>query len=627
MTTISPETPTANVPARFAEVVAAYGHRPAVITHDLELSYNQLNAAANRLAAAIAPGPNSPVAILAGHNAGLIVAILGVLKAGRPYVALQPNQPPARLSALLDHLQAETIVCDDEHLTLAAALAQRETRTQVLCLGRDTDHQPEHDPSVAIAPDAVAVISFTSGSTGEPKGVMRTHHNLLHRHRLDQRLKQTACEDRIALLFAASFGASQADLFGALLSGAALCLYDLHRQGIAPLSEWINAVRLTRLHLPVELFRHWLEMLPPPTFFPTLHEIAPAGRIFRRDLEKIRPHLSPGCLIVTRLASNETGLVAQMAFDVHAPITTEIIPVGRLVPDVEIALLDEAGRPLAPGPDGDSMGEIVISSPHLSLGYWRRPDLTATFFTDDPHRPGWRRYRMGDLVRVRPDGVLEFHGRRDERVKVRGYTVELGAIEAALLRLATVRNASVIAQGAVGSDKRLIAFVVPATATTAPLLRQSLASILPDYMIPASFVLLDALPLTSNGKVDRRALLDLASSSARPALPIDYVAPRNETEAKLARIWAEVLGLDAVGIHDNFLDLGGNSILAARIVARALRDRPDQSITMATLLAAPTIADIAAILPSHQHDEQLATLLAEMEAISDEEAAALLASM
>lgn len=632
MTTVPSESLSTNIPSRFAQIVAAYGHRPAVIADDIELNYNQLNAAANRLAAAIASGADSPVAILVGHNASLIVAIMGVLKAGRVYVALQPDRPASQNSALLDYLQAEIIVCDAKHLALAEALAQRETPATVLCLGRDTDGRPEHDPGISVTPNAVAVICFTSGSTGDPKGVMRTHASLLHRYDLDLRLKPSYEDDRIALIFAAAFGASQADILAALLSRGAICLYDVRRLGVAPLAEWINTTRLTRLHLPVELFRQWLETLAPATFFPTLREIAPAGRIYSRDIEKARPHLHPDCQIITRFASNETGMITQMSIGAHSPLPVDVLPVGRPAPDLAVTVVDETGQPAASNADGDMIGEVVVSGRFLSSGYWRRPDLTAAVFDDDPDRPGWRRYRTGDWVRVRPDGIFEFQGRRDERIKVRGYTVELTAVQAALAALPDVRNCAVIAQGAPDGGKRMVAFYVaqePASPPTPALLRQRLAQTLPDYMIPAAFVVLDTLPLTPNDKIDSRALLALAPSpTQRPDLPYDYVAPRTPTEAQMAGIWADVLGIDAIGVDDNFLDLGGNSILAARIVARVLRDLPAQSITLATLLQAPTIAEMAAILPPRLAEaEQLAALLAEMEALADDEAVALLGSV
>lgn len=668
--------------SRFGEVVTTHGDRPAVVAGETQLSYHELHLAANRLAWAIdranggergvrggAVENTSPVALLCGHNAGLILAILGVLKAGRAYCAMQPDEPPPRLAALLDYLQAELIICDDEHLALAQTLAQRGSPPiNVLCVGQDTKGQPEDDLPTTTAPDDLAVVSFTSGSTGEPKGVMRSHRVLLHRLEIDRRLRGVRWEDRIAFLFAASFGASQADLFSALLSGAALCLYDLRRQGLAPLADWVNAASLTRLHLPVELFRQWLEILPPDTCFPTLREVAPAGRMFRRDLEKARAHLPEGCEIITRLSSGETNLIAQMAIDVHAPIADDVIPVGRVVPGVEIELVDETGRPAGPDEsDGAIAGEIIVSSRFLSPGYWRRPDLTASAFRDDGvaangARPGWRRFRTGDWGRMRPDGVLEFHGRRDERVKVRGHTVEMAAVEAALAGLTAVRSAAVIAQEMSDGGKRLVAFFVPANSSagnsalpgilpsppTGPGLREALARFLPNYMIPSVFVRLDALPLNPNNKVDRRSLLSLAPLlSPRPALPTDYLAPRNETEAKLAEVWAEVLSLEAVGVNDDFIELGGNSILAARIVARITRALPESSVSMAALFAAPTVAHMAAQLgdgyiaegdgyiaegngyiaegvsSGTAQDSYIAALLAELEALSDDQAAAL----
>ncbi len=628
-----------NIPARFSAVVSVFGEHTAVIAGETRLSYGDLDRVARRLAWTIldAVGPSdTPVALLCKHNAGLVVGILGILKAGKTYVALMPSHPQPHLAALLDHVQARLIVCDSAHLALAASLAQTHF-CQVLCLDSDPAPEPasslypEHDPELVIPPERTAVIAFTSGSSGEPKGVMRSHRSLLHRLWLTIHYLHIEPKDRVSFLLAASFGSSQSDLFGALLTGATLCMYDLRTQGVGALADWINAVQVTWLHVPSELFRHWIQLQPPHMTFPSLRLVAPAGRIFHRDLVAARLHLPVGCKFVSRLASGETMLVAQMLIDAHGPLPEstlnlpDSLPVGLVMPDTEIAILDESGQPVAPG----EVGEIVVASSYLSPGYWRRPDLTARVFSDDPTRPGWRRYRMGDLVRMRPDGLLEFHGRRDERVKVRGFTVELGAVEAVLLAQAGVRAGTVVtAQGTEG-EMRLIAYYVPDThpGPTANEVWRSMARMLPEYMLPAAFVVLDALPLTPNGKVDRRALP--AAISMRPLLDTPFVPPGTESEMTLARIWASVLGFDeiagdpGIGIHDSFLDLGGNSILAARITARVLKTFGAE-LAASALLQAGTIAQMAAYL-----DEQTAgrmnpslveSWLADLETLTEQEA-------
>lgn len=704
-----------SVPARFAAVAAAFGDHSAVVAGETTLSYYELDRASNRLACAIAGAsdgaiagasdgtildesseqPDSlaragmaydmnPVALLCSHDAGLVVGILGILKAGRAYVSLMDSHPRPHLERLIEHLGARIIVCDAVHLSLARSLAASvgsnpendvpnvAHRGRVVCLDEMDAAVSKGAQDGAIPPERIAVINFTSGSTGEPKGVMRNHRLLLHRVWFAIHHQQIGPDDRISLLYSASFGSSQADLFGALLTGATLCIYDLRTQGVAPLAGWINDRQVTCLHLPAEMFRQWLQVLETGVTFPSLRQVAPAGRIFQRDIEAARSHLPAGCMVITRLASSETGVVAQMMIDAHGPFPASapespgVLPVGYVIPDTEIVVLDDDGQPAPPG----QIGEAVIIGPYLAAGYWRRPDLTATAFTIETERPldalradisdaahgrlVWRRYRLGDLVRMRPNGLFEYHGRRDERVKVRGYTVELGAVETALSAVPGVRAAAVIALPTADGDRRLVAFVsssgaegprrhdsgspesrVTAAASaggsepSAEDWRRALAQVLPSYMIPSAFVTLAELPLTPTGKIDRQLLIALApAASTRPNLTTPYIAPANPTEISLAGIWAEVLGLDAVGVHDNFLDLGGNSILAARIVARVMqrgssgKGRADKPISFAELFAAPTVAGMAALIEPARDEEVpgLAALLAELEALSDQAA-------
>jgi hypothetical protein len=270
------------------------------------------------------------------------------------------------------------------------------------------------------------------------------------------------------------------------------------------------------------------------------------------------------------------------------------VPVGRAGDGVEIVLLDESGRQV---PQGE-VGEIVLRSDHLSPGYWRRPDLTEAAFPPDPTHPGRRCYRTRDLGRLRPDGLLEYFGRKDFRVKVSGYTIEVAEVESALLSLGMVKQVVVLAREDRRGDQRLLAYLVPLRTPfpTPTELRRLLNERLPDYMIPSGFVVLETLPVTTTGKVDRNALPE--PEQAQQELPDTYVAPRTPEEATLAGIWAEVFEVDRVGVEDDFFALGGHSLLAGRIVAR-IRRAFEVDLPLGALFDAPSVRELCGVVTAH----------------------------
>ena len=311
----------------------------------------------------------------------------------------------------------------------------------------------------------------------------------------------------------------------------------------------------------------------------------------RKDVELFQRHCLPDCFLYNGLASTETGGSVRAFFVDHAmQLTGSVVPAGYAVEDVETLLLNEEGRAVG----SDAIGDIVVKSRYLAVGYWRQPEITRTVFVPDPSGSDARIYRTGDLGRLLPDGCLVHLGRKDFQVKVRGYRVETADIELALLDHEAIQEAAVVAQ----DDVRLIAYVVPTRlpAPSASVLQGFLRERLPDYMVPATFVVLDALPLTPNGKMDRRALP--APDRSRPTLAQPYVAPRTPIEADLVRIWAELLDLELIGVHDSFLDLGGHSLSAMQIIARVHRTW-HVDIPLRVLLEAPTVASMALVITQH----------------------------
>jgi amino acid adenylation domain-containing protein len=506
------------------------------------------------------------VVLLFEQGIPVVVAVLAVLKAGKTYVPLDPTHPPARLGELLADAGANLILTDRGHRALAERLGAAGALHVVDTDTLDGD-LPGDNLGLAVSPDAIAYMLYTSGSTGRPKGVIQRHRNLLHFVRTYTTTHGIGPADRIGWLHSMTFSASNMNVYPALLNGASVYPHDVKNRGVDQLAELLVRERITVCQCVPSVFRHFVAGLTPDDRFPDIRLWELGGEpVFPRDVESFRRHF-PGARLGNRLALTEASVAAQYLMDRDTPIPGTTIPVGRPADGVEISLLDEHGREVGDG----EVGEIVLRSRYLSPGYWNRPELTERVFRADPARPERRMYHTGDLGRLRPDGLLEYFARKDFRVKIRGYTVEVAEIEAALLELPGVEQVVVASREDRRGDQRLVAYLV-ASAVPQPTpaeLRARLSGRLPDYMVPAAFVLLERLPVTSTGKVDRRALPVPEDDGSPPAE--DYVAPRTPVEATVAGIWAEVFGVERVGIQDDFLALGGHSLLAGQIVARIRR--------------------------------------------------------
>jgi len=383
-----------------------------------------------------------------------------------------------------------------------------------------------------------------------------------------------------------------------LLNGASVHLYDVRAQGLAGAARWLREQRITIYESVATVYRHFAGALDGTEEFPDLRVVRLGGEpVFDRDVDLFRRRFGRHCLFVNGLGTTETGTVCMYFIDHEMPIAQGGVPVGYPTADLEVRLLDERGQPVVRG----TVGELVVRSRYLAAGYWRRPDLTAAAFGPDRADSGARLYRSGDVGRLREDGSLEHLGRKDSQVQIRGYRVELEEVERAI-RAAGVKEAVVLPQESRHGDAMLVAYVVAASgAAPAPtVLRESVSRTLPAYMIPARFMTVPAIPLTAAGKVDRQALLALSRADAGAASPV--APPRTPVERAVARIWAEVLGLPAVSIHDHFLDLGGNSLLATRIISWTVADLR-VSVPVSELMTAATVAEMSLLIVEHQAAE------------------------
>lgn len=606
-----------SIPERFEKIAQKYPDRLAVKTKNHSLTYNDLNSTANRMAHTILNQrgrKNEPVALLMEHDAPVIAAILGALKAGKFYVPLDPSLPHLRVKYILEDLQASYIVTNNKNLPLAKSLAG--TVLDLVNID-ELDSPPDGNPCIAIQPESLSWVIYTSGSTGKPKGVIQNHLNVLHFMMNYTNALHICVDDRLTLLYSFSVNGGTHDIFAALLNGAALFPLDLKEDGFTHLCDWLIEERITIYHSVPTVFRQFVEGLTGQSEFPDIRIVRLGGEpVYKRELDYFKKLFSKDCILVNRLGSSETGSLRMYFANKETQISGNLVPVGYAVMDNEILLVDDAGNQIA----GDE-GEIAVKTRYVSPGYWGRPDLTDAVFLPSPTGGEERIYRTGDLGRMLPDGCLLHLGRKDFFVKIRGYRIDIDEIEAALRECPSIKEAVVVARNNNSGDERLVAYLVP-TVQPGPKvgeLRRFLNEKLPDYMIPHDFVTLEAIPLTDTRKVDRKALPDPGTS--RPELTTPYVAPRTPIEKELAKIWAEGLSTDEVGIHDDFFDLGGHSLSATRIIARVIATFKLQ-LPVRALFDSPTVAAMSVVISSKEgqkaDEEDLKRLLSEIESLSEE---------
>jgi amino acid adenylation domain-containing protein len=585
-----------SIPARFEQIVEKYPNRLAVKTKTDELTYCALNQAANRIARVILDRlgeGEEPVALLLEHGAPIIAVILGVLKAGKVYVPLDPEFPQPRIQYILEDSSAKLILTNENNLPFAHQLADE--NHQILNIDQIEESGSSKDPDLSFSPDTLAWILYTSGSTGHPKGIMQNHRNVLHETMNYTNKAHICMDDRLVLVSSCSFADSVRTNNVALLNGSSLFPYDVKKEGLAGLADWLIDQKITIYRSVPTLFRNFAQTLSGKEEFPHLRLIYFAGEpVYKSDIALYRKHFPSTCIVINGLGSTESLTFRMYFINQDTQIESSNVPVGYALPDKEVLLLDESDQDVGFG----RMGEISVKSQYLSPGYWGKPDLTQKAYFANPDGGEGRIYRTGDLGRMSPDGFLEHLGRKDFQVKIRGYRIEVSEIEMALLDLDVIEKAVVRALKDESGEQRLVAYFVAASglSPTVSTLRRELVKTLPDYMIPSSFVALKSLPLTATGKVNRRALPEPGSD--RPCLDNPFVPPRTPLEEKLAKMWAEILGIEQVGMNDDFLELGGDSLRVTQVISRVLHQL-DLDVPYRVLFDAPTVADMAAVLAQH----------------------------
>ncbi len=609
-----------SIASRFDEQARKHGERVAIETTRHTWSYDQLRQASIELADALAGGDTAPgrVALLLGHGAPMVAAALGVLRAGHGYVPLDPSHPEARLRHLLEDAEPWALLTDTTNLGLARALAGKSLRLMNLeeRLPSAAGNEGDFRPHFQVSPDALAYLLYTSGTTGRPKGVMQNHRNVLHWIRTYSNALHLGPEDRLTVLSSYGFDASVMDIFGALLNGATLCPLDLRSEVPAKLCHEIRERRITVLHATPTAFRHLVGALGQgEKLAPSIRLVVLGGEeATRQDVELFKAHFGAECLLVNGLGPTESTMALQFFMDQRTSFERQKIPVGFPVDGTEIILLDKAGNPV------DVFGEIAINSAHVSTGYWRRPDLTAAAFQAGPENQGQRIYRTGDLARLLPDGAIEYQGRKDRQLKLRGHRVEPGEIESVLGEHPAVRECAVLLCNHPSWGSALVAYVVPVPdASPSPdTLRAHLRPRLPDYMLPQAWIFLTQLPLLSNGKLDRRQLP--VPDELPKAAQKEHIAPRTPVEERICEIWRDVLAISDVGVRSNFFGLGGHSLSATRMISR-LRGTFGIELPLRTIFEQPTVEGLALAVLTMQAQAggaDLSRLLAELDELESE---------
>jgi len=577
------------IPARFEAQVRLHPERLAVRTRGASLTYAELDHAAGSVARAVLrarPAGPERVALLFEHDAAMIVGILGALKAGKTYVPIDPLYPRERSAYVLEDSGAAALVTNRANLELARALAGG--RIPLVDVD-DADAEEAAASSEArrtVDPGEPAYILYTSGSTGRPKGVVQSHRNVLHHIRVYTNNLRIGPDDRLTLFSSYTFDAAVMGIYGALLNGATLCPFDWREEAASGVAEWIRREEITLYHSTPTVFRHLAGGLAADERFPAVRLVVLGGEeAQRRDLEAFNRHFPPGATLVNGLGPTESTVTLQHFFRQGEEPERSSVPVGHPVEETDVLLLNAVGEQ----PAVFGVGEIVIRSPHVALGYWRRPEQTAAAFAPDPAGGPLRGYRTGDLGRRLPGGGIEFIGRSDFQLKVRGVRVEPGEVESALREHPAVRQAAAAPWEDDRGERRLAAYWVAADGAEASAaeLRAWMRERVPESMVPSAVVQLETLPLTPSGKVDRLALPapELRRGETGPS-------PAGPTEAALAGIFADVLGVETVGAGDDFFALGGHSLMATRVVSR-VREVFGVELPLRALFEAPTVAGLA----------------------------------
>jgi len=575
--------------ALFEEQVRLRPEAIALVFGDRTLTYAELNDRANRLAVhlrRLGVGPDVLVGTCLERSLDLIVALLGILKAGGAYVPFDANYPRQRLEFMLADSRVTVVIADDRPEASFLRSVPGLKIISVSQLPQADTPQPSSAPGAA-GPRHLAYVMYTSGSTGTPKGVQVEHRSVV------RLVKNTNyCQfgpNEVFLQFApVSFDASTLEIWGALLNGGRLAIMPPQTPSLEQLGRAIREHNVTTMWLTAGLFHLMVDQRLEDLC--TLKQLLAGGDVLSAPHVRKVLQAAPSCTVINGYGPTEgTTFTCCHVMRSGDPVP-DAVPIGKPISNTQVYILAENLQPVAAG----ESGELYIGGDGLARGYLNSPELTAEKFVSNPfsEEPGSKLYRSGDLARYRPDGTVEFLGRFDNQVKVNGFRIELGEIETVLQQHSGVRQVVVIARSDSPGEKRLVAYVTPSTehSASASDLRDYLPTRLPHYMVPSAFVMMESLPLSPNGKVDRSALppADLVASPPPPATS----KPLHGLEQVVAGIWRKVLGNPNVGLDDNFFDLGGDSLMLMEAHAQLQKTVTDFDLSIVDLFEFATIRSL-----------------------------------
>ncbi len=558
----------------------------AVVFEEQQLTYRELNRKANGLARYLRTqgiGPEMLVGICVERSLEMLIGILGILKAGGAYLPIHPGYPKERINFVLEDARPAMILIHESTRGVVPEWSRKIDLSTEYC---STEWLVDENPSYVIDAQNLAYVIYTSGSTGKPKGSGLAHRGVVNRLMWMQRQYQLNDHDRVLQKTPFGFDVSVWEFFWPLLVGARLIMLSpgAHRDPVF-LAEIIEQQQITTLHFVPSMLSVFLDSIAV-LHSKSLRHVFSSGEALSASLQQQFFEKMPNTRLHNLYGPTEASIdVTYWACIQDGSDTT--IPIGRPISNIQIYLLDAHLNPVPAG----IAGELYIGGVGLARGYLNQPELTAERFIPDPlSETGGRLYRSGDIARYRNDGNIEYLGRTDHQVKIRGFRIELGEIEAILMRYQPIKEAVVLAREDMPGEKRLVAYITGNTpALNHDGIRAYLKAYLPDYMVPAAFVCLDDLPLSSNGKIDRKAL---SEPQIEAQFVAQYVAPRNEIEESLVSIWVEVLGVEKMGIHDDFFELGGHSLLVTQILSR-IHAKFQINLPLRIVFEAATIALLA----------------------------------
>ncbi len=583
------------------ESAERHSDRTAIRVEGREITYRELDETTSNIASEIvdrAGSDEKPVAVVAGRGLAQILGVLSSLKAGKIYAVLDPENPQPRLARLIDDLGPELTLTDKENLALARSLPLGADAIVEV----DAARKASERVNVRRSADRPAGIYYTSGSTGDPKGAVRSHRGLLHSALTYVDVLDLERASRIPLLTSCGFSWSISTLFGGLLTGAAIYPFGLKEASIPDLISFVAGNEISQLQILLGVLRPLMDRMEPGD--PRLRSVrliqTGGERLYPRDLRRWKELFVEGGRLCYVLGSTEAGMIACRDYDHESPIPEVHSDVGFPAPDKEIMIVDKEHRPVPRG----EIGEIAVRSAYLIDGYWKKPELTAATFGLDPEDGSQRILYSKDVGRFGSDGALELIGRRDRMVKISGYRIVPAEIEAVLSEIPGVKEYLVVGRRPSRRSPRqqLVAYIAQEAggSLTSQEVRVAVAASLPDFMVPRFVVFVDRLPLGSTGKVDRLALPDPAERGELS--PADL--PADDLEGRLNRIWEEVFDRAAIGVHDSFFDLGGDSLLAMTLLL-AIERELSVSFPPTVFLDHPTIRSFARLVRERGEEEDV----------------------